>query len=329
MIEAEKPPVTTAPGHGLVVPAVAAVAVVLFLGVGLVGLYRYLDAFWLYRGFPPPHDPAFVSDAGSSQMIRVRSAAIGGRGQRVVVYLPPGYARSPGQRYPVFYLLHGFPGDPDGFVRTVRVGVVEDTLLAKHEIRPTILVMPMGSSGIFTDKEWANGIHAGQDWETFLVRDVVGAIDQRYRTIRSGSDRALGGLSEGGYASLNIGLHHPAEFHVLESWSGYEKADDVKSIFGGRPSLLARNSPLLTLPHVASQLRREGAFVWFYTGSKDGLRQQNARFSSELARLHVKHEFFLTAGRPQLGPLAEERMAGDDCRLGPLRTWLGRCETPV
>jgi S-formylglutathione hydrolase FrmB len=252
MVEAEKPLVTVAPGRRLLAPALTAGAVVLFLAVGLIGLYRYLDGYWLYRGFPPPRDPAFVRQAGSFQTIHVRSAAIGERSQRVVVYLPPGYDQNATQRYPVFYLLHGFPGDPDGFVRTVRVGVVEDTLLAKHEIRPTILVMPMGSTGIFTDKEWANGIHPGQDWETFLARDVVGAIDRRYRTIRSGAGRALGGLSEGGYASLNIALHHPAEFRVLESWSGYEKADDVKSIFGDRPALLAHNSPLLTLPRVAS-----------------------------------------------------------------------------
>jgi len=173
---------------------------------------------------------------------------------------------------------------------------VEDTLLAENKLRPLIIVMPMGSTGTFTDKEWANGIHRHNGWETFLARNVVRAVDGRYRTIARGTGRALGGLSEGGYASLNIGLHHPAEFRVLESWSGYEKADDVKSIFGGRPELLARNSPLLTLPRAARELRREGAFAWFYTGSDDGLKRQNAQFAAELHRLHVQHRFFVTPG---------------------------------
>jgi len=296
MIDAEKPGLTKAPGRGLLVPVVAAGALVLFLAVGLMGLYRYLDAYWLYRGFPPPHDPAYVKQAGTFQTIHVRSAAIGGRSQQVVVYLPPGYSAASTQRYPVLYLLHGFPGDPAGFVRTVRVGVVEDTLLAKKEMQPMIIVMPMGSTGIFTDKEWANGIHPGEGWEAFVARDVVNAIDGHYRTIRSGSARAIGGLSEGGYAALNIGLHHPTEFRVLESWSGYEKADDVKSIFGGQKTLLARNSPQVTLPAVAPQLRRQGAYVWFYTGSKDSLRKQNAHFSAELARYRIRHKFFLVDG---------------------------------
>ncbi|HKD32856.1 MAG TPA: alpha/beta hydrolase-fold protein [Gaiellaceae bacterium] len=286
MIEAQKP---------LALAAVAA-AIVLFIGVGLMGLYRYLDSYWLYRGFPPPHDPAFVRQQGTTETIQVKSAAIGGRSQPVVVYLPPGYDASGTQRYPVLYLLHGFPGDPEGFVRTVRVGVVEDTLLAENKVKPVLIAMPMGSTGVFTDEEWANGIHSHSSWETFFSRDVVRAIDSRFRTIPSGAGRALGGLSEGGYASLNIGLHHPSEFRVLESWSGYEKADDVKSIFGGRQDLLDRNSPLLTLSKVASKLRREHAYVWFYTGNEDRDRRQNARFAAELTRFRIAHRFFLSDG---------------------------------
>jgi enterochelin esterase-like enzyme len=275
--------------------AAPAVALTAFLSVGLLGVYRYVNSFWLYRGFPPPHDPSFVHRFGSFQTIRVTSRAVGGRSQRVIVYLPPGYAAGT-RRYPVLYLLHGFPGNPDGFVRTIRVGVVEDTLLAETKVSPLIIVMPFGSTGTFTDKEWANGIGHDSAWETFLARDVVRAIDTRYRTIATGAGRAVGGLSEGGYASLNIGLHHPREFRVLESWSGYEKADDVKSIFGGRKPLLQRNSPALTLRQVAARLRRQGEFVWFYTGTKDTLREQNERFADELGRLHVKHRFFLVSG---------------------------------
>src|SRR5262249_56451647 len=119
-----------------------------------------------------------------------------------------------------------------GVLLTDRAGVVEDELAAKPAIRPMILVMPFGSSSRFTDTEWANGVRANSGWETFLARDVVGAIDRRYRTIRSGSARALAGLSEGGYGSLNVGLHHPREFRVLESWSGYQRAADTLPSFG-------------------------------------------------------------------------------------------------
>jgi enterochelin esterase-like enzyme len=266
------------------------------VGVGGLGVYRYGRNYWFYRGFPPPHDPGFVHERGTSVRLYVESAALGGRRQPVDVYLPPGYATHPGRRYPVFYLLHGFPGRPGAFLQTVRAGVVEDVLLARGRIRPLILVMPFGSTGAFTDKEWADGVRPGEGWETFVTRDVVRAIDARFRTIPNGAERALGGLSEGGYAALNIGLHHPGDFRVLESWSGYERADDVPSIFGHDRALLDWNSPELRLKSVAPVLRASETFVWMYSGSDDRLRPQNVSFAGQLARAHVTHRFLTVRG---------------------------------
>jgi hypothetical protein len=72
-----KPAVTTVERRRLVFLVISG-AGALFLLVGALGLYRYVRGFWLYRGFPPPHDPAFVSAAGRAESIRVTSAAIGG-----------------------------------------------------------------------------------------------------------------------------------------------------------------------------------------------------------------------------------------------------------
>jgi len=279
-----------------VIAVAAAASAVLFVAVGALGVYRYLDNFWLYRGFPPPRDPAFVLQRGTVQSFRLESPALSGRRQEVVVYLPPGYDPAAARRYPVFYLLHGVPGRPRAFLETVRAGVVQDIYLAKHLGGPMILVMPSGSPGTFADEEWANGVRPGNGWETFVARDLVRAIDARFRTIPTGAGRAIGGLSEGGYGALNIAFHHPREFRVIESWSGYEKADDLRSIFGGRPALLRRNSPLETLASVAPTLRRERAFVWFYSGNKDRFHVQNGAFARLLARDRVSHRYFLVRG---------------------------------
>ena len=82
------------------------------------------------------------------------------------------------------------------------MGVVEDELVAAHKAKPMILVMPFGSTGTFTDKEWANGILPHEGWETFLARDVVHAVDTQFRTIRASWGRGIGGLSEGAPAVL-------------------------------------------------------------------------------------------------------------------------------
>ncbi len=268
----------------------------LFLAVGGVGTYRYVANYWAYRGFAPPHDAPFVKVRGAASRFFVASPALGGRSQPVDVYLPPGYATHPLRRYPVLYLLHGVPGRPGAFLATVRMGVVEDELVTLRRARPMILVMPFGSTGSFTDKEWVNGVGKHEGWETFLARDVIRAVDARYRTIPTGRARALAGLSEGGYGALNIGLHHPREFQVLESWSGYERADDIGSVFGHRPALLRANSPERTIFRRASALRREHTVIWFYSGNGDQELAQNRRFARTLAGLGLRHRFFVVRG---------------------------------
>jgi enterochelin esterase-like enzyme len=276
----------------------AAAALAMFLVIGLIGAYRYIDNYWLYRGFAPPRDAAFVKVHGSALQISVTSPALGGRRQPVDVYLPPGYKAHPTRHYPVLYLLHGFPGRPTAFLATVRMGVVQDELVALHRARPMILVMPFGSTGSFTDKEWANGVRPHEGWETFVARDVVRAIDARYRTIRAGRSRAIAGLSEGGYAALNIAIHHPGEFRVVESWSGYELADHVASVFGhARDSaIMKRNSPQLTIATATPKLRRAHTYIWFYSGTGDRALRQNDQFARTLTQLRLPHRYAVVHG---------------------------------
>ncbi|HZO35178.1 MAG TPA: alpha/beta hydrolase-fold protein [Gaiellaceae bacterium] len=284
---------TLARGHALL--ALAAAAGLAFVAIGLAGARAYVDNFWSYRGFSPPRDPAFVRTTGSLQRIEVPSAALGGRSQEAYVYLPAGYASDPARRYPVLYLLHGFPGRPLAFIETVDMGVVDDVFTTRrHE--PLILVMPFGSSGTFTDEEWVNGVGRGNGWATFVSRDLVRYVDAHYRTIAQARSRAIGGLSEGGYGAINIALHNPGEFSVVESWSGYERPDKLRSIFGRNLELLPANDPRLLAERVAPTLRRLHTFVWFYSGSTDPLHVQNAAFARELTALRVAHTYRLVYG---------------------------------
>jgi S-formylglutathione hydrolase FrmB len=196
----------------------------------------------------------------------------------------------------VLYLLHGVPGRPLAFIETVRMGVVEDSLVARGLAKPMILVMPFGSTGTFTDKEWVDGAGRHEGWGTFVSRDLVRAIDARYRTIPTRAGRAIGGLSEGGYGAIDLALRHPHEFAVVESWSGYQQPDALRSIFGAKLQLLAANDPMTLLPKVARELRRLGTDFWFYSGSTDPLRRQNEAFATALTRLHIHHHYFEVYG---------------------------------
>jgi enterochelin esterase-like enzyme len=267
------------------------------IAAGAFGAFRYIDNFRLYRGYPPPKEPAYVHARGHVDVLHVRSAALGGRSQRVLVYLPPGYTGLGDHRFPVLYLLHGSPGSPEPFLTIVRAGIVEDSLLARHRARPMIVVMPFGSSGTFTDKEWVDGVRPHEGWETFVARDLVREIDTRYATFADGAGRAIGGLSEGGYGAINLAVHHPGEFRVVESWSGYERASPNSRLFGRDSQRLRYNSPLDQLAAAAPRLRAAHTYFWFYSGSGDPLRNQNRLFALALGRAYISHHFFIVHGR--------------------------------
>jgi enterochelin esterase-like enzyme len=289
---------------GALLGIVVAAAVV----AGGVGAARYVWTFWLYRGFPPPSVPHSVLVRGRGgarrvpvvlptvQSITVTSRALGGYPDPVLVVLPPGYAAHPRQRYPVLYLLHGFPGQAVGFLNIGQIGTTEAVLVAKGRMKPMIIVMPTGTRSFLTDEEWANGIRKGNQWETFVARDLVKAIDARYRTIPTARGRGIAGLSEGGYGALNIGLHDPGEYALIESWSGYMLADHIPAIFGHSTRLLNYNSPAKTIISVAPQLWANHTYIWFYVGSADPLARQNRRFAAELTALGVAHHFFQRPG---------------------------------
>jgi S-formylglutathione hydrolase FrmB len=285
--------VTLARGYGL--SALTAVLACAFIAVGMLGARRYVDNYWVYRGFAPPQDPASVQTPGTLDRVSVTSPALGGRAQEAYVYLPSGYTADPSRRYPVLYLLHGFPGRPLAFIETVDMGVVDD-LFATRRHEPLILVMPFGSTGTFTDEEWVNGAGAANGWSTFVARDLVRYVDSHYRTIATARARAIGGLSEGGYGAINIALHHPNEFSVVESWSGYQRPDKLRSIFGRRLQLSSANDPRLLVERVAPVLRRLHTYFWFYSGSTDPLHRQNAAFARELSSLRVASKYRLVYG---------------------------------
>ncbi len=289
------------------VAAAVATAAVL-LTAGILGAVRYARTFALYRGFPAPSVPQSVAVTGphgsrqvpvvapSVQQFVLSSPALGGYPNQVYVVLPPGYASDPLQRYPVLYLLHGVPGDPVQFLNVGQVAATEATLVAAGQMRPMIMVMPSGGRSFLADQEWADSVRAGNDWETFVARDLVHAVDARYRTIASARGRGIAGLSEGGYGALNIGLHHPGEFSLLESWSGYMIADNIPAIFGRQAGVLAYNSPAIWITSVAAQVRAQRTYLWFYSGSADPFATQNRAFATRLAALGISHRFFEIPG---------------------------------
>ena len=156
-----------------------------------------------------------------------------------LVYLPP-HASATG-RYPVVFLLQGFPGSPYSFVDGLRLPQIADRLIVTHAVPPFVAVMPpAGVTGRF-DGEWTG------PWERFFIHDVVPWADAHLPVARSPSERVVAGLSAGGYGAVDIGLRHPGMFGTLEAWSGSFTAPHDGSLHGADHAARVAHNPTLLL----------------------------------------------------------------------------------
>src|SRR4029077_9019007 len=98
------------------------------------------------------------------------------------------------------------------------VGERLDRLVGSGRMGEAIVVAPDG----FT--RWGGGQYLDSsalgDYETYLVREVLPAIDARFRP-RTGRDaRAIGGKSSGGFGALTLAMRNPEAFAAVASHAG-------------------------------------------------------------------------------------------------------------
>jgi enterochelin esterase-like enzyme len=241
--------------------------VVVWVALGVGGAARYVHNYWLYRGFPAPVTPAGIP-AGKILVRSFYSPALRRRAE-YDVYLPPHYARdvARGRRYPVLFLLHPPPGLPDGMFKAGAIAERMDTMIHAHQVRPMILLNPIGHTNAYgNDTEWAN-TRAGR-YDSFLV-DLAHEVDRRFATTHDRQGRGLAGVSMGGYGAVNVALHHLRLFSVAQSYSGYFVQTPTGPFAGATPAQLRAASPRYEIGGVRRLIRRLGFRAWLFQGRHD------------------------------------------------------------
>ena len=131
---------------------------------------------------------------------------------KVAVDLPVGYEADPARRWPVTYVLAGTMNNYDSYNK-----VINGVKLA--ESYPSIIVSPQPDSGYWSD--WYNGGAFGPPmYETFVLDQLVPLIDATFRTNPRRSQRAVAGVSMGGYGAMMFAAHRPDLFGAAASLSG-------------------------------------------------------------------------------------------------------------
>ncbi|WP_354702424.1 hypothetical protein DSM112329_02783 [Paraconexibacter sp. AEG42_29] len=165
---------------------------------------RFVDAKRVALGAPPP---------GGAP--RANSLAVN-------VLLPDGYAANPRGRYPVLYLLHGAAQAYDHWAAD---GYGEIRKRARDF--PGIVVMPQGGvAGFYSD--WVGP--GGPRWESYILRELIPAIEARYRVRPGRRWHAIAGLSMGGYGTMYLAGQRPDYFGSAASFSGVLSPQDDQQL---------------------------------------------------------------------------------------------------
>jgi enterochelin esterase-like enzyme len=120
------------------------------------------------------------------------------------IYLPPCYGLD-SRNYPTLYLLHGGSYDQEHWTNLGLQEAVE-TGINTMELPPLLIVMPGGG-------QLADTTSGGPaSYEGFVLNELIPYIENHYCASGKSADRAIGGISRGGYWALEIAFRFPETF---------------------------------------------------------------------------------------------------------------------
>lgn len=200
-----------------------------------------------------------------------------------------------GRKLPVVYLLHGGGG---GFQDWTN-----DSDVAQFAEPGMILVMPEGADSYYT-----NAVDPPQGrYEDYIVSDLISDVESKFPVATGRSNRAIIGLSMGGFGAVKLALRHPDLFVFA---GGLSSAIDVprrafsikrlhqsrhyNAIFGSSGSLTRHDNDPFILIRIANP---ETAPYFFLTcGEQEGLLPANREFAAALSARHFRFEFHTVRG---------------------------------
>lgn len=117
------------------------------------------------------------------------------RSMKYTVWLPAGYDDK--KTYPFLYLLHGYGDDNNSWISKGGADRIANKYLADGGV-PMVIVMPDGLTDFYRGA-----------FEDYMFKELMPRLESTYHCNRQ---RALAGLSMGGYGTLYYGLKYPDMF---------------------------------------------------------------------------------------------------------------------
>jgi putative tributyrin esterase len=218
-----------------------------------------------------------------------------GRDMPYRVVLPAGYhdQKNSSTRYPVIYLLHGLTGHFNNWTDKTKIADYSATINA-------IIVTPEGEDGWYTD----GATKPNDKYESYIITELIPAVDTKFRTVNTRKYRAIAGLSMGGYGAIKFGLKYPEMFSLVGSFSGalgaaafptqgsMSRMSSLRDIFGPADSDTRKANDIFRIVNeITAERTKELPFIYLDCGTEDFLFQNNREFVELLIAKKVPHEF--------------------------------------
>ena len=207
--------------------------------------------------------------------------------RRVTIYIPAGYESS-NEKYPVLYLLHGMGGDEEAWIALGRTSQILDNLIAQGKAKPMIVVMSNGNVaqeaapgestlGLYKPTFQLPNTMDGKFEETFT--DVIKFVESNYRVKADKADRAIAGLSMGGYHSLHISRYYPNTFDYVGLFSAAITPDAkvTSKVYANFDETLKK------------QMGNGYKLYWIGIGKTDFLFKFNEEYRAKLDKMGMKY----------------------------------------
>jgi enterochelin esterase-like enzyme len=208
------------------------------------------------------------------------TGARSGMRAQVFVWTPPQYAEEPHEDFPVLMLLHGIPGDPQGWMGPMNVVAHLEAAMATGTVHPYILVVPSITPSATLSAPWntpeCSNVPGYAKVATWLAGDVRDMVTDRFRALSSGLGWGVMGYSTGGFCAAKLVLQYPHLFQAAVSLSGYYSPESL--LLTRNPELDRANSPLWLLGHT-----RTPAVSLLMTGSDQDMADPVSEITQLLA----------------------------------------------
>jgi len=179
--------------------------------------------------------------------------------------------------------------DERGWVTQGKLNIIMDNMIAEGRCKPMLIVVSNGDiAAMFRPKRGEDVNEArrlfGARFTPMLLDEIIPYVEKTFRVLTDRDNRAMAGLSWGGFQTFQIGLNNLDKFSYLGGFSGagmFNPQTDLKTVYNG------------VFSDAESFNKKVHAF-FLGIGTAEGERMKN--FSEALKKAGINNTYYESQG---------------------------------